>query len=38
MYDGVDYAFTNPSGEWYAPEESKDAWAHTISFLKFILR
>jgi carboxymethylenebutenolidase len=34
IYDGVDHAFANPSGERYAPDESKDAWAHTISFLE----
>lgn len=38
IYDGVDHGFANPSGERYAPEESKDAWAKTISFLESILK
>ena len=38
IYPGVDHAFANPSGERYAPEESKDAWAQTISFLKSTLK
>jgi len=33
VYDNVDHAFANPSGERYAPDESKDAWNRTISFL-----
>jgi len=33
IYPDVDHAFANPSGERYAPEESKDAWTQTISFL-----
>lgn len=33
IYDDVDHAFANPSGERYAPEESKDAWNQTIFFL-----
>ncbi len=33
VYSGVDHAFANPSGERYAPEESKDAWQKTIQFL-----
>lgn len=32
VYDDVDHAFANPSGERYAPDESKDAWNQTISF------
>ena len=32
IYPEVDHAFANPSGERYAPEESKDAWIKTISF------
>jgi carboxymethylenebutenolidase len=32
IYPGVDHAFANPSGERYAPEESKDAWQKTIKF------
>ena len=38
IYDGVDHAFANPSGERYAPEESKDAWSQTISFLELNLK
>ncbi|MFB5620498.1 MAG: dienelactone hydrolase family protein [Nitrosopumilus sp.] len=38
IYDGVDHAFANPSGERYAPEASKDAWAQTISFLESNLK
>ncbi|MDH5431523.1 MAG: dienelactone hydrolase family protein [Nitrosopumilus sp.] len=33
IYDGVDHAFANPSGERFAPDASKDAWTQTISFL-----
>jgi len=32
IYPGVDHAFANPSGERYAPEESKDAWQKTVEF------
>ena len=32
IYPGVDHAFANPSGDRYAPEESKDAWEKTINF------
>ena len=32
IYPGVDHAFANPSGERYAPDESKDAWDKTIEF------
>jgi carboxymethylenebutenolidase len=38
IYDDVDHAFANPSGERFAPEESKDAWTHTISFLESALK
>lgn len=38
IYDGVDHAFANPSGERFAPEESKEAWARTISFLESNLK
>ena len=34
IYPGVSHAFANPSGENYAPEETKDAWQYTISFLE----
>jgi len=38
IYSGVDHAFANPSGAGYAPEESKDAWNKTISFLESNLK
>ena len=38
IYDDVDHAFANPSGERFASEESKDAWDHTISFLESTLK
>ncbi len=38
IYPGVDHAFTNPSGAAYAPEETKDAWQKTVSFLDEYLR
>lgn len=38
VYDNVDHAFANPSGERYAPDESKDAWNQTISFLNSNLK
>lgn len=34
IYPGVGHAFANPSGMNYAPEETRDAWAKTIAFLK----
>ena len=34
IYPGVGHAFANPSGVNYAPEETKDAWEKTLSFLK----
>ena len=34
IYEEVDHAFANPSGERYAPEESKDAWQVTLKFLE----
>lgn len=33
IYPGVGHAFANPSGPNYAPNETKDAWAKTVSFL-----
>jgi len=33
IYKGVGHAFANPSGQNYAPEETKDAWQKTLSFL-----
>ena len=38
IYPGVDHAFANPSGERYAPDESKDAWQKTIEFLESSLK
>ncbi len=38
IYPGVDHAFANPSGERYAPNESKDAWKKTIEFLELNLK
>jgi carboxymethylenebutenolidase len=34
IYPGVNHAFANPSGDRYAPEESKDAWSKTVEFLE----
>jgi carboxymethylenebutenolidase len=34
IYEGVGHAFANPSGDNYAPEETADAWAKTLDFLK----
>jgi carboxymethylenebutenolidase len=33
IYPGVGHAFANPSGANYAPEETKDAWEKTLTFL-----
>ncbi|MBI5732523.1 dienelactone hydrolase family protein [Candidatus Jorgensenbacteria bacterium] len=33
IYAGVGHAFANPSGQNYAPNETKDAWTKTVSFL-----
>ena len=33
IYPGLGHAFANPSGMNYAPEETKDAWNKTLSFL-----
>ena len=33
VYDGVGHAFANPSGDNYAPDETKDAWGKTLDFL-----
>lgn len=38
IYPGVGHAFANPSGDNYAPEETKDAWAKTLRFLEKHLR
>lgn len=34
VYEGVGHAFANPSGDNYAPEETRDAWERTLAFLK----
>jgi carboxymethylenebutenolidase len=34
IYPGVGHAFANPSGANYAPEETKDAWQKTLTFLR----
>jgi carboxymethylenebutenolidase len=34
IYKGVGHAFANPSGDNYAPEETRDAWEKTLAFLK----
>jgi len=33
IYKGVGHAFANPSGDNYAPNETKSAWEKTLSFL-----
>ena len=33
IYPGLGHAFANPSGANYAPEQTKDAWNKTLSFL-----
>lgn len=33
IYPGIGHAFANPSGANYAPNETKDAWQKTVSFL-----
>jgi carboxymethylenebutenolidase len=34
VYEGVGHAFANPSGDNYAPDETADAWAKTLAFLR----
>lgn len=34
IYQGVGHAFANPSGQNYAPEQTKDAWSKTLKFLE----
>lgn len=34
IYPGVNHAFANPSGDRYAPDESKDAWQKTLRFFE----
>ena len=38
IYPMVDHAFANPSGDRYAPDESKDAWNRTVEFLESTLK
>lgn len=38
IYPNVGHAFANPSGQNYAPEETKDAWEKTLRFLDENLR
>ena len=33
IYPWVDHAFANPTGGNYSPDETKDAWNKTLSFL-----
>lgn len=34
IYPGVGHAFANPTGQSYAPAETKDAWLKTLKFLE----
>lgn len=34
IYPGVGHAFANPTGQNYAPNETRDSWAKTIAFLE----
>ncbi len=38
IYPNVNHAFANPSGDRYAPEETKDAWAKTLAFFEVTLK
>jgi carboxymethylenebutenolidase len=38
IYPNVNHAFANPSGQRYAPEETKDAWEKTLAFLSSTLK
>ena len=38
IYPGVGHAFANPSGQNYAPDETKDAWGKTLAFLEKYLK
>jgi carboxymethylenebutenolidase len=38
IYEGVDHAFANPSGDRYNMEAAEDAWEKTISFLNKSLK
>lgn len=38
IYPGVGHAFANPSGENYAPNETRDAWNKAVAFLNKYLK
>jgi carboxymethylenebutenolidase len=38
VYPGLGHAFANPSGQTYAPNQTKDAWNKTLDFLEKNLR
>lgn len=38
IYPNAQHGFANPSGQRYAPEETKDAWDKTIEFLDSTLK
>jgi carboxymethylenebutenolidase len=38
IYKGVGHAFANPSGDNYAPNETKNAWQKTLTFLNKYLK
>jgi carboxymethylenebutenolidase len=38
IYQGVGHAFANPSGDNYAPNETKGAWDKTLAFLNKYLK
>ena len=38
IFEGVDHAFANPSGERYAPEQAMQAWDLTLGFFEENLR
>lgn len=37
IYENVGHAFANPSGQNFAPEETKNAWSRTLNFLEIHL-
>lgn len=38
VYEGVGHAFANPTGQNYAPDETRDSWDKTLKFLKDYLQ
>ena len=38
IFNGVGHAFANPSGDNYAPDETKNAWQKTLTFLNKYLK